>query len=255
VLLAVAGLAAPRAGADMPEVRKRGQLRVIVQDGVSADFFSWKVSVQPGLEREMLQGFCRLQRVDLAIVPVPTRTGVVSALLKGEGDLAAGGLSTLDPGHADVEFTSEILPSRHVVVTRKPSRAVLTLEELRTQKVGTVRGSALAEAVSAAGVPDGQIDDSLAPGDLLHALKAGKVSACVLAVEQALPAQHEDPDLQLGMYLGGKLSVAFATRKEDAQLRGALDEYIGNLRRSAAFNRLLLSYFGSSASDILKASR
>ena len=246
---------AASASADINDIRKRGQLRVLVTEG-TPQFFAWKAGARPGLEREVLQGFCRLQRVDMAIVPVPSRATLLQALLKGEGDVAAGALSATGAVDDGLLFSSEVLPTRHVVVTRKPSHSVLTLDELRAQtKVGTSRGTALAEAVSGAGVPAAQVDDSLAPDGLLAALKAGKVSSCVVGVEQALPAHREDPDLLLGMYLGGKVSLAFALRKDDVQLRGALNEYIGNMRRSAAWNRLVLSYFGDAAADILKAAR
>lgn len=249
--VALAVLAAP-ARADLADVRKRGKLRVLVAEGMP-ELFGWKPGARPGLEREILQGFCRLQRIDLAIVPLSAQAALLPALIKGDGDLAAGGLSA---GTVDgVLFSSEVLPTRHVVVTRKPGKTVLTLEELRARKVGTVKGTALAEAVAEAGVPDSQVDDSLTRDTLLSALKAGKVSACVLRVEEALPAQRQDAELQLGMYLGGRTSVAFGLRNEDTQLRGALNEYIANMRRSAAWNRLVLSYFGESAADILKAAR
>jgi membrane-bound lytic murein transglycosylase MltF len=242
------------AWADLADVRKRGQLRVLVAEA-SPQFFGWKPGTRPGLEREILQGFCRLQRIDLAIIPLAGRGALFAALVKGDGDVAAGGLAATSALDGTVEFSAEVLPTRHVVVSRKPARTVLTLEELRALKIGTVKGTAQAEAVAGAGVPDAQIDDTLPPDALLPALKAGKVAACVVGVEQALPAQREDPDLLLGMYLGGHVSVAFGLRKEDVQLRAALNEYIGNLRRSAAWNRLVLSYFGESAADILKAAR
>jgi membrane-bound lytic murein transglycosylase F len=248
-------LLASHAAADIGEVRKRGQLRVLVAEG-APHLFAWKAGARPGLEREVLQGFCRLLRVDLAIVPVSGPAALLSSLLKGEGDIAASGLSTLVEMGDGIELSAEVLPTRHVVVTRKPAHSVLTLDELRAHdKVGTAKGTALADAVSAAGIPPARVDDTFPADGLLAALKAGKISACIVGLEQALPAQREDPDLLVGMYVGGKVSLAFALRKEDTQLRGALNEYLGNMRRSAAWNRLLLSYFGDAAADILKAAR
>jgi membrane-bound lytic murein transglycosylase MltF len=243
---------ASAAHADLADVRKRTQLRVLVAEGTPR-FFSWKAGTAPGLEREILQGFARLQRVDLAIVPVASRAALLPALIKGEGDVAAGGLCTEDA--ADVDYSSEVLPSRYVVVSRRPGQSVLTPDELRAHKIGVPKGAAVAEALAAIGVSEGHVDASLDGAGLLAALNAGRVSACVLRVEQAIPAQREDPDLLLGMYIGGKASLAFALKKEDTQLRSALSEYVSNLRRSAAWNRLVLSYFGDAAADILRASR
>ena len=244
-----------QARADLHDIRKRGQLRVLVAEG-TPQFFAWKPGARPGLEREVLQGFCRLQRVDMAIVPISSRAAVLTALQKGEGDVAAGALSMVATPDDALDFSAEVLPTRHVVVTRKPAKSVLTLDELRAEdKVGTTRGTALAEAVATAGVPAARVDDTLPMDGLLSALKAGKVTACVVGLEQVLPAQREDPELLLGMRLGPRVSLAFGLRKDDVQLRGALNEYITNMRRSAAWNRLLLSYFGDAAADILKAAR
>ena len=255
-LFALVLFVATDVAADVVDIRRRGQLRVVVPEGVP-EFFA-RTADRPGFEREVLEGFCRLMtrrgwRLDLAILYVPHAQAVVPALLSGRADVAAGGLATL--AMDGVDFTEELLPSRYVVVTRRPTRNVLTVDELRAEKVGTVRGTALADAVSGAGVPADHVDDSFAPASLLEGLRAGKVSACVLGVERALPARQRDPELQVGMYIGSKVSLGFAMRKEDAVLRDALDDYIRNVRRTSSWNRLVLSYFGDTASDILKASR
>jgi membrane-bound lytic murein transglycosylase MltF len=241
------------ARAELNEVRKRGQLRVLVTEGAPR-FFTWKGGASPGIEREILQGFCRLQRVDLAIIPTADNAGVISGLLKGEGDVAAGGLCTWAVAEG-LSFSTEILPTRQVVVTRKPGHSVLTVDELKAQKLGIVRGADLEGVLAGSGVPTAQIDDSFEPEALLPALKSGKVSACVVGLERALPAQREDPDFLVGMYLGGRVSIALGLRRQDVQLRGALNEYVTNLRRSPGWNRLVLSYFGDAAADILKATR
>ena len=44
-------------------------------------------------------------------------------------------------------------------------------------------------------------------------------------------------------------------RKGDAELRGALDEYIENLRRTPTWSRLVVKYFGEMAPDVLKKAR
>jgi membrane-bound lytic murein transglycosylase MltF len=253
VLLCAAAiaLAAARADADLAEIRKRAQLRVLVADS-PPQFFSSQPDGPPGLEREILHGFARLHAVDLAILRVSSRAALFAALARGEGDVAAGGLCTADsPG---VEYSAEILPSRYVVVSRRPVPSVFTLAELKDQKVGIVKGASVAEALAANGVPEARLE-LFDAGGLLPALKAGKVAVGVMRVEEAIPAQRADADFQLGMYLGSRVSLAFAMRKEDAQLRSALSEYVRNIRRSAAWNRLVLAYFGDAAADIVKATR
>jgi hypothetical protein len=57
------------------------------------------------------------------------------------------------------------------------------------------------------------------------------------------------------MFLGPPRSLAYAVRKQDAELKRALDEYIGAFRRSPSWSRLVVKYFGEAAPDVLKKAR
>jgi ABC-type amino acid transport substrate-binding protein len=65
-------------------------------------------------------------------------------------------------------------------------------------------------------------------------------------------AHRDDPQLQLGVFVGPRQSLAFGVRKEDRELTAALDAYISNLRKTPTWSRLVVKYFGSSALDVLK---
>lgn len=45
--------------------------------------------------------------------------------------------------------------------------------------------------------------------------------------------------------------IAWAVRKSDADLRAALDEYLGNVRRGPSWSRLIVKYFGDQALQVL----
>jgi len=246
---------APSVGAgDLKEIEKSGSLRVLaVADSAPDEFFTTRPGV--GLDREILEGFARLRRLRLEVVPVGSWDRLVPALLEGKGDLIAGRFTVTESRRQLIDFTAEAFPTRAVVVTRRPHRVVGSLRELREEKVGTVRGTSLAEVVAWAGVPPANVDDSVATGNLPAALKAGRVSAVVLGIENAISVQRQDPDLQLGAFLGPPGSLAYGVRKEDAGLREALDEYLGNLRRGVSWNRLVVKYFGEQALEVLKKAR
>jgi membrane-bound lytic murein transglycosylase MltF len=62
-------------------------------------------------------------------------------------------------------------------------------------------------------------------------------------------------DLQIGMFLGRPASLAWGVRKEDARLHRALNEYLGNVRRTATWSRLAVKHFGNAALEILRKAR
>jgi ABC-type amino acid transport substrate-binding protein len=254
--LVLATAAAP-AHADMEEVKTRGTLRVL---GVLAaktgdEFLNKSAGDAPGFDREILEGFARLHRVTVEVTPIPSWDALVPALLEKKGDVIAGRVTVTESRRKIIEFTSEVFPTRHVVFTRKPHRVVTTREELFEEKVGTVKGTSMAEVIAQAGVPAARVDDTVPTGTLPLALKEGRITAAVLGVENAMAAQKRDPEIQLGMFLGAPGSLAYGVRKEDVELRKALSEYIDNFRRTPAWNRLVVKYMGDAAPEILRRAR
>jgi membrane-bound lytic murein transglycosylase F len=245
----------PSTAADLADVKARGTLRVIVMPLSAADeFFPIPQGARPGFDREVLDGFAGLHRIKLSVVPVEGWDNLVPALLQGRGDLIAGRFTVTDARLKQIAFTSEVFPSRNVVMTRRPHAPVQTLEALRQEKVGTIKGSSMAEAVHAV-VPPANVDDSIPPGGLPAALAAGKVSAIVLGIESAIAAQREDAQIELGAFVGPPRSLAYGVRKNDAALLQALNEYIDNMRRTPTWSRLVVEYFGNSAPEILRKAR
>ena len=237
--------------ADLETIQKRGTLRVLVVEG-SPKFFALTGDAAPGMDQEILRGFAGVQKISLTVVPVPSWDAMVPALLEDRGDVAAGGMTVTEARSKAVAFTTEVFPTREVVVTRKPHGAVTTVEALRAERVGTIKGTSMAGALREARVPAANTDDTFGSGKLEDALRAGKVTAIVLGVEDAIVAQQADPAMQIGVFLGPKGSLAFAVQKESPALLRALDGYVGNVRRTSTWNRLVVKYFGKASLEILQ---
>lgn len=241
----------PAATADLAEVKATGTLRVLVVEG-SPEFYAVQAGAAPGLDREVLDGFAALQRFTVTTVAVPSWAELIPALLAGKGDLIAGGVTVTDARRKQIEFSVEVFPTRHVVVSRKPQPVIRTVEELREARVGTIKGSSMAEIVAASRVPTSRVVDTIPSGGMPAAMRSGQVTACVIGVENAITDQRTDPEIQIGTFLGPKASLAFGLRKQDAELKRALDEYVTNLRRTPTWNRLVVKYFGDAAIEILR---
>ncbi len=246
----------PVAGADLAEVKQRGALRVVgVLDVKEPEFFSLKSQASPGFDVEILIGFAKAQRVELKLVPAEGWAGLVPALIEGKADLIAGRFAATPQRRRAIDFSQEVFPTRTVVVTRKPHAGVQTLEGLKAERVGSIAGTSMYEALLAAGIPPAKIDSSLSSGELSEALRSGKVTAGVWWLEGALQAQRRDPELSLGVVLGPPESLAYGVRKEDQALLAALNQHLQVLRSSGTWNRLTIKYFGDAAPVILKRAR
>ncbi len=249
-------VAASTSALDLEAFKQRGVLRVlVVRVAGQNEFFPLERRDPPGFDREVLEGFASLHGLRLEAVALRTWDELIPALQAGRGDLIAGRFTVTEARRKLIAFTHEIFPTRPVVVTRQPAARITTVAALRGARVGTLRGSSLADAVREAGVPTARVDDSIAPGGLPAALAKGRVDAIVLGVENAITARRDDAALELGLFLGTPGSLAYGLRREDALLLAALDRYVDALRAAPTWSRLVIKYFGASAPDILKLAR
>jgi ABC-type amino acid transport substrate-binding protein len=236
---------------------ERGVLRVlVVPNDREPEFFCLKDDCPPGFDREILEGFASSKRLRLEAVPMGAWVQLIPALNAGQGDVIAGRFTYTDARAKTAAFTSEVFPTRHVVLTSKQfRRPILRLEELRRERLGTIAGSSMAEAIVAAEVPPSQVDDSYSSVTLIDALQAGKVGAVVMGIERAILLTRRTPALEVGMYLGPPGKLAYAVRRDDTALLRDLNSYLAAHRQSGRWSRLLVKYFGPSAPEVLKRAR
>jgi len=255
--MAISLAAASASARDLAAIRKDGTLRVLVVPlEREPEFVDLGSKTRPGFDVEILQGFARAQKVALEVVTIDGWDQLIPALLKERGDVIGGRFTDTEARRKQIQFTQSVFPTGVVVVTRKPRPVITTLDELRAaQRVGTVRGTSMDEAATAALGPKAKIDyATLEQKDVSAALRSGDITAAVWALEGAIAAANRDPDLQIGLHLGPPAALAYGVRKEDTDLRAALDKHIEVLRDTGAWRKLVVRYLGASAPKILKRS-
>jgi membrane-bound lytic murein transglycosylase F len=254
-ILSVLLTLSPAAADDLPGIKQRGALRVIVGADGMPEAATLEAGAAPGLERELVEGFAALHRLRIQFVPVPAHSDRFPALLGGKGDLVVGNVGITEERRKVVAFTAEVFPNRTLAVSWRPHPPVSSLEQLRRERVGTMKNSAWSARLEPAGVQASHVDDSYdTPEKVLEALRTGKVSAVVMPVDRALVEKRRSPELELGVFLPPSPGRAWALRKDTPALLHALDEYITNVRRTPTWNRLVVKYYGDLALEVLKAS-
>jgi ABC-type amino acid transport substrate-binding protein len=249
LLVATACLPSP-ARADLPELISQGVLRVVVAADEGAETFALQPSESPGFERELMEGFAKLHGLRLQVVVAKGYADRIPILVKGDGDVIAAIFDTEDRRRL-VDFTVEILPTHNVAVTAAPKPVAKRVEDLRTLRVGVIRGAKPAEEALEAGVPASALRKYETRDELIHALQTDTVDVCVLPVSEFAIAAKRVPALVAGTIVGPRGRLSWAVRKQDPQLRAAFDEYIGHVRRSPSWSRLVVKYFGQQALSVL----
>jgi ABC-type amino acid transport substrate-binding protein len=248
LLLLVAASAAH--AADLAEIKARGSLRVLAAADEDPAWFALQAADSPGFEREVLEGFARVQKLRFEAVPVARWEEAIPMLLREDGDVL-GGISATRERRQKVDFSVELLPARSVVVTSRPHAPISSLAALKSARLVIVANTTWAEALDKAGVPTAKAAhvDGLAAA--IEAIRANRAEATVIGVVDFFLQRRKQRELEAGLLLGEPLSSAWAVRKGSPELRSALDAYLGQFRSSSNWSRLLVKYFGADAPAIL----
>ena len=252
VVVALAALSAAVASAAGPTAGLPATVRVLVAADEMPEMFSFQAGGPPGLERELLEGFCRMHGLGLQVVPVRDFDDIIPMLLRGDGDVVTGIVGT-EARRRKVAFTDEVFPVRHLVVTRRPSAAVTRLQDLRQLRVGVIPGTSWEQATVEAGVPKAKRVPFRDADALLAGLRAGEVDAVVMALLDYALASKRDPRLAAGAFVGGGLSAAWAVRPGDSPLLTALDDYLRGMGQ--ARHALMFRYLSEEALSLIALAR
>jgi len=253
-----------RRGGDLDAIRRSGYLRVLTSYSNTNYFIT--NGQQRGLEFELLRTYERfLNRQERAagrppiavlFLPLPFDQ-LIPALLAGEGDVAAAGLTVTPARRRRVLFTNPYLKNvSEVVVRNKGAPPVPNLAALAGRTLQVVRGSSWAahlRALAAAGTWKRaprirEVDESLEAEDLLQMVHAGiyqytvvddhlarlwaEVLGDVVVEENARVAQHE--------------RLAWALRPHSSQLAQSMNAFIAQHRQGTLLgNTLFKRYFAN----------
>jgi ABC-type amino acid transport substrate-binding protein len=228
------------------------RLRVLVPADEMPEMFSFEPKGQPGFERELVEGFCRIHGLALDVVKVADFEAIIPMLLRGEGDVITGIVDT--PARREkVAFSSEVFPVRHMAITRRPGPIARQAEALRVLRVGTIPGTTWEQAVVEAGVPKAKRVAFRDAERMLAGLRAGEVDAVVMTVFDFALAKKHDGDLQAGAFVGRAGAAALAVRPDDARLLEALNGYLQGMRQ--ARHTLMFKYLSEEALTLIAQAR
>ena len=243
---------AAAAGAVEPTPGLPSRLRVLVPSDEMPEMFSFDTKGQPGFEREVIEGFCRIHGLSLDVVRVKDFDQIIPMLQRGEGDVITGIVDT-EARRQKVAFTSEVFPVRHMAISRRPGPVVRTLDDLRALRVGVIPGTTWEQAVIDAGVPKGKRVAFRDAELLVASLRAGQVDAIVMTVFDFALAKKHDEDLQAGAFVGKAGAAALAVRPQDGRLLEALNGYLQGMRQ--ARHTLLFKYMSEEALTLIAQAR
>jgi len=244
---------------DLPEIWRRGQLRVLVPYS-HTEFFVSK-GKPGGYDYEMalrLQEWLNRRRpkdaATISIVFAPTPIGeLLPDLIAGKGDVAAGLITVTPDRQRQVAFAQpHITKVDEVVVRHRGAKAIESAEQLSGKSVHVLAGSSQADHLRAlnewfsqrgrATVEVVELESPTSREDLLHMLNAGTFSYA--ATDSFFAEIWSQVFADLKVEEGAKLAtgdqIAWATRRGNPELLAALNGFVAQQSKEARLTSAVL---------------
>ncbi len=239
-----------RYSADIEAIRKRGVLRVLTRNS-SATYFIAR-GAQRGFQYELASAFAKSLGVRVAMVVPPSRTALIEALLTGEGDMIAAGMS-MTPARAErVRFTAPLMSAKRVVAIHEQSpKRMESLEDLDRFVLHINRGSTMHRDALMLQRTLGRplklafIDDDAEMEEAARRVSAGLYEAILIDDNLLALAQAAGGSLKAALPFGKSRPKAWAVHPGAVDLHAAADRFIARSKRLMAV--LYARYYRPSA--------
>ncbi|WP_193164971.1 transporter substrate-binding domain-containing protein [Microbulbifer hainanensis] len=218
---------------DLPAIKKRGKLRLLVDPSRTAALP--REATQQDIEIEQARRMAREMGLDLVVLQVDSFDELIERLNTGEGDLIANNLLITDERRDLVDFSNPTAETRMVLVSATGTPDVENGEKLPGKILVVTRGTAFEAAAAEfaaqhAGLMVKVRDTNYI--DLLIEVALGKADFTIvnqLALDLVL--QFRD-DLKANHIFADQQQLAWAIRKGSPQLLQTINEQVRLIRLS-----------------------
>ena len=229
---------------DLDRIVERRVLRVLTRNN-AANYFIHR-GARMGFEFELARRFAESIGCRIRVIVPPSQQQLIPWLLEGRGDLIAASMTVTPEREASVAFTRPYLDVREVVVGR-PGEVPTELDRLQGRRFAVRRSSAYYETLvrlrQELGFDVEEAPPAMETEQLIAAVADGRYDLTV-ADSHLLDIEltYRD-DVAPGGALTGDRPLAWAVRREDADLLEAADGFLESVDRGLFFNTLRRKYF------------
>lgn len=215
---------------DLPALRERGALRIIVPRESRPHRLPRRG--HPGeVERQLAADLARALRLEPRYIEVSERELLLPALLEGRGDLVAAGLTVTEARSALVAFSEPVNRVREQVVTRLTDTMLSDPRDLVGRTLVARRSSShwqTAErlqrehpGLNLVAIPEGSDTESI-----LYRVAQGEYDITIADDNLIDRALGYMPELRVAFDVTGDRPVAWAVRPDATVLRAAVDSFL-----------------------------
>ena len=253
VALLLTALCTTAAGAThVADVKARGKLVVLVYPDANNPFFA---KLGPGrfdgVDVSILHGFAASLGVPLEIKEVPRFDDLLPSLVRGEGDVVAGGTSITAEREKLVDFSVPYFPVAVMVIARKDA-GITTVAGISGKRGAAVPGTTHDTLMREMGItPAHRLQRA---GFAYDALQANRADFAFVDSTSGVVSLDKFPALTLVGMLPKADYYGFAV-SEGSDLRPELDRHLATIRRQGRLYRIFERHLGQRAVELYELFR
>jgi len=235
---------------DLEEVKRRGVLRVLTRNN-SSSYFSAR-GRQRALQFEAAKRFADHLGGRLAMVVPSSRAGLVPALLAGDGDMIAAGMTPTPARGKLVSFTGPLFESQRTVVTHEHIIKLLERPEdlpqvevhVSFRSTTYARAKALEKALGvtfrlAEVPPDVEMEE------MIRRVASGQYEATIADENILAIEQHDGAPVVGRVALGEPLDKVWAVRPSSVVLLAAANDFVARHKKDGLLRILWHKYYST----------
>lgn len=215
---------------DLPKLRERGTLRVLIED--DSEEFLPREGVSNRLDRRLAEEFAERQGLKLELIQLDDFDALIPALREGKADIIAADLTVTKARSEQVAFTWPLRTVSEVVIGKKGADGLpRSVEELAGREIHVRESSSFAETLRGLGekAPGLKIvgaPEHLHPEEIAWAVSRGERPLTVIDSHMLRAVKAYNDQVEELFTLAEGRQIAWAVRQENPELKAALDTFL-----------------------------
>jgi len=214
---------------DLAELRKHGELRILIQHEPGSYLPRQGSPVERS--RELTTGLARSLGLKPLLVYLDNFDELIPALLKGEGDLIAANLTVTESRQKQIAFTLPLDYSREQIVGRSDEKKIEKLSDLSGRTVGAQEGTSFLETLQGVwkkypGIKIKILSGNLSDDDILDLVASSKLDLAVTDSNVLNTELTYRSDIKPVLDLTGERSIAWAVRLNNPELLKSVNNFL-----------------------------
>jgi membrane-bound lytic murein transglycosylase F len=244
-LWAASGCDQPLFRDDLEAIKARGELKVITRNNATCYYEGPHGPV--GFEYDIAQAFARHLGVKLKLVILDTYQEMVYALLSGDADLIAAGLTAIDHHRQGLAFGPGYLEVHRQVVGRRDGPEPKSIEDLSGQSLWVSAGTSHEQSLMKLKQQYPELSWKAVPGyeteQLLELTWQGTIPLTIGYSDIIAVNRRYYPELLIHFNLGKGQKLAWAMHTQNRRLQDAVYHWFSQPSTTALLKRRIQHYY------------